>query len=80
MLCHDYYTTRPLIDRYDSPRLGVNLDPSHDLLAGNLDVGWIVKEWGRKIMHVHLKDAVGTQEPGRFIFPLLGEGDLEFGA
>ena len=36
MLCHDYYTTRNLIDNYDSGYLGVNLDPSHDVLAGNL--------------------------------------------
>ncbi len=78
MLCHDYYTTRPLIDNYDSDYLGVNLDPSHDVLAGNLDVGWIVKSWGNKIKHVHLKDAVGIQVPGKFIFPLLGEGNVDW--
>jgi len=78
MLCHDYYSTRNLIDNYDSSYLGVNLDPSHDVLAGNLDAGWIVKNWGDKIKHVHLKDAVGIQSPGKFIFPLLGEGNVDW--
>ncbi len=78
MLCHDYYSTRPLIDNYDSYYLGVNLDPSHDILAGNLDVGWIVRSWGSKIKHVHVKDAVGIEVPGKFIFPLLGEGNVDW--
>ena len=78
MLCHDYYSTRNLIDHYDSGYLGVNLDPSHDILAGNLDVGWIVKNWGNKIKHVHLKDAVGIEVLGKFIFPLLGEGNVDW--
>ena len=78
MLCHDYYSLRNLIDHYDSGYLGVNLDPSHDVLAGNLDVGWIVKSWGNKIKHVHLKDAVGIEVLGKFIFPLLGEGNVDW--
>jgi len=78
MLCHNYYSLRPLIDNYDSDYLGVNVDPSHDVLAGNLDVGWIVKSWGNKIKHVHLKDAVGIEVPGKFIFPLLGEGNVDW--
>ncbi len=75
MLCHDYYTTRPLIDHFDSPWLGVNFDPSHDILADNLDIGWITRQWGRKRMHhIHLKDAVGLPREGKFLFPMLGEG------
>jgi sugar phosphate isomerase/epimerase len=35
MLCHDFYTARFLIDYFNSPYLGVNYDPSHDILAGN---------------------------------------------
>jgi len=77
-LCHEYYSLRPLIDNYDSDYLGVNLDPSHDVLAGNLDVGWIVKNWGNKIKHVHLKDAVGIPVLGKFIFHLLGEGNVDW--
>jgi len=78
MLCHDYYTTRLLIDHYDSEYLGVNFDPSHDILYGNLDVSWLIKQWGAKIKHIHLKDAVGTVE--NFIFPLLGEGLVDWNA
>jgi len=78
MLCHDYYTTKLLIEHYDSEYLGVNLDPSHDTLYGNYDIGWIVKQWGDKIKHIHLKDAVGIPEMGKFIFPLLGEGNVDW--
>ena len=78
MLCHDYYSLRNLINNYDSGYLGVNVDPSHDVLAGSLDVGWIVKSWGNKIKHVHPKDAVGIPVLGKFIFPLLGEGNVDW--
>ena len=78
MLCHDYYTTRCLIDHYNSHCLGVNFDPSHDVLSGNLDVGWIIRQWGDKIKHIHLKDTVGIPEEGKFIFPLLGEGNVNW--
>ncbi len=79
-LCHDYYTTKPLIDHFGSDYLGVNFDPSHDVLAGNLDIGWIVRQWGKNhIKHIHLKDAVGIQVEGKFLFPLLGEGRVPWG-
>ena len=80
MVCRDFYTTRVLIEEFDSPNLGVNFDPSHDVLAGNLDVGWIFTQWDRKhrIKHVHLKDAVGVQELGKHLFPLLGEGNVDW--
>ncbi len=74
MLCYDFYTTQFLINHYKSDYLGVNYDPSHDILAGNYDVGWIVKQWGDYIKHIHLKDAAGIQTEGKFVFPLLGEG------
>jgi len=78
MLVNDFYTNRFLQDHYKSEHLGVMLDPSHDVLKGNLDLGWVVKNWGEKIFHVHLKDAAGIQEKGRFLFPLLGEGNVEW--
>jgi len=75
MVCHDLYSTLPLIERYRSPALGVNLDPSHDILAGNTDSDDIVRWWGvDRIHHIHLKDAVGIPHRGLFVFPLLGEG------
>ncbi len=81
MLAHDFYTNQYLQSRYDSPFLGVNLDPSHDVLYGNTDMEFLVKGWGKnKIFHVHLKDAVGIAEPGRFTFPVIGEGNVNFKA
>ena len=78
-LCNDYYSTLPLIEHYNSPWLGVNFDPSHDVLKGNFDIGWIVRAWGKdRIKHVHLKDAVGVQEDGLFLFPLIGEGRVDW--
>ena len=75
MVCHDFYSTLRLIEHYDSPYLGVNLDPSHDILAGNMDSGWIARQWGvNRIHHVHLKDAVGVPVPHKHLFPMLGEG------
>ena len=57
----------------------INLDPSHGILYGNLDIGWVVKQWGSRIAHVHLKDAIGDRpEIGKFIFPLLGEGRVDW--
>ena len=74
-LVHDYYTTLELLRHYDSPALGINLDPSHGVLVGN-DPPWVVRQLGSRIHHFHLKDAVGRPGmPGEtFIFPLLGEG------
>lgn len=80
MLAHDLYTNKFLINHYSSDNLGVNLDPSHDMLYGNNDPAFIVKSWGKKIFHVHVKDAVGIAEGGKFVFPLLGEGNVNFGA
>ena len=81
MLAHDFYTNSYLQNRFDSPCLGVNLDPSHDVLYGNTDMEFLVNAWGpAKLFHVHLKDAVGIPENGRFVFPLIGEGAVNFKA
>ena len=75
MLCHDFYTTHYLISHYNSPALGVNFDPSHDQLSGNMDMEFIIRAWGAEnIKHIHMKDAAGSQERGRVLFPPLGTG------
>lgn len=81
MICRDYYTTRVLMDHFDSPHLGVNMDPSHYVLYRN-DAAWAVKQLGDRIKHVHLKDVVGVPgEAGKsFLFPLLGEGLVDWKA
>lgn len=81
-LTRDYYTTKELLDSVNSKYLVTNMDPSHYNLYGN-DVAWVVRRLGRdRIKHVHLKDSVGVpREEGRdFIFPLLGEGTINWKA
>ncbi|MCL2813251.1 MAG: sugar phosphate isomerase/epimerase [Oscillospiraceae bacterium] len=81
MLCHDFYTNMHLNRHYDSPRLGVNFDPSHDALYGNTDMEFLISGWGKeKIFHAHLKDAAGIPEMGKFLFPILGEGVVDWKA
>ncbi len=79
MLVRDYYTLEELLSRFDSKKLAVNMDPSHLGLLGN-DIPWVVKRLGKKIKHVHVKDVFG--KPGTqnqdFIFPLLGEGVIDW--
>jgi sugar phosphate isomerase/epimerase len=77
-LVHDYYTLMELFRKFDSPNLRVNFDPSHGILYQN-DTGWAIRQLGDKIVHCHLKDAVGRPGglPGEtFQFPLLGEGEV----
>lgn len=79
-LTRDYYTTKELLDSVNSKYLAINMDPSHYNLYGN-DVAWVVRRLGKeKIKHVHLKDSVGVpRDEGRdFIFPLLGEGTIDW--
>ena len=79
MLCHDFFSHMHLNRHYGSPWLGVNLDPSHDVLYGNSDMKFLIDGWGKdRIFHAHLKDAVGVPEMGRFLFPLIGEGNVDW--
>jgi len=77
-VAHDFYSHRYLMETAASPFHKVNLDPSHGILYGNLDVSWVIREWGQQIAHVHLKDAVGEPVIGRFVFPFLGEGQVSW--
>jgi sugar phosphate isomerase/epimerase len=77
-LVHDYYTLQELLHHYQSDHLCVNFDPSHGVLYGN-DTPWVISQLGGKIVHVHIKDAVGKPGglPGEtFEFPLIGEGQV----
>ena len=86
-LCRDFFSTWFLITHYASNNLGVNYDPSHDILAGNTDVGWTIRQWGKnRIKNIHLKDAVGwymndtvgQMKDTRFVFPIFGEGKVNW--
>lgn len=79
MICHDFFTTRYLIDKYDSKYLGVNFDPSHDVLYDHLDSGWLARQWGPgRIKHCHIKDAAGIPIIDKFLYPLPGEGNVDW--
>jgi sugar phosphate isomerase/epimerase len=78
-LARDRYRAEYALGRLPSGRLGLNLDPSHFVMSGD-DVADLVRAWGKRIGHVHLKDAFGVEgDPGRdFIFLLPGEGSVRW--
>lgn len=80
-LVHDLYSFQELFARFDHPRLGITMDPSHLFLHGN-DIPYAIERLGNKIKHVHMKDAVGR--PGviglDFMFPTLGAGAIDWKA
>ncbi|MDR6759097.1 sugar phosphate isomerase/epimerase [Mycoplana sp. BE70] len=79
-LAHDFHSTGVLLRRFaNHPAFAINFDPSHFALARD-DMGWIIGELAPFIRHVHIKDVAGM--PGRegreFIFPLIGEGRVDW--
>jgi sugar phosphate isomerase/epimerase len=73
-LAHDAATARRALD---AVAVDVVMDPSHLAVAGD-DIPALVREWGPRIAHVHLKDAFGRpgMEGEDFHFCLLGEGTV----
>jgi len=73
-LAHDAETAQRVID---SVPVQVTFDPSHFVMTGD-PIPELIERWGRRIVHVHLKDAFGRPgiEGEDFIFCLLGEGDV----
>ena len=39
---------------------------------------WLITQWGNRIAHVHIKDGIGIPQLGKFVFPLLGEGRVNW--
>lgn len=80
-MCHDFHSTETLLRRFRSPSLALTFDPSHFFLSRD-DIPWVIRHWDGLIRHVHVKDAVGSPGvPGQdFLFPLLGEGGIDFTA
>jgi sugar phosphate isomerase/epimerase len=78
-LVHDYGTTLEMLRRVDHPNLCLTFDPSHFMLFRD-DIPLAVSTFGNRVRHVHLKDAVGRlgEISKEFIFPLLGEGGIDF--
>jgi sugar phosphate isomerase/epimerase len=75
----DYYRTQELLNRFDHPRLGFTLDPSHLVMARN-DIPYAIERLGKRIRHVHMKDIVGV--PGAFnldfVSTALGAGGVDW--
>ena len=71
-LAHDAATAQRVLD---SVPVSVTFDPSHFVMTVD-DIPELVRRWGDRIVHVHLKDAFGR--PGMdgvdFLFCMLGEG------
>ena len=71
-LAQDAATARRVLE---ATPCSVTFDPSHFVLSGD-DTPSLIREWGDRLAHVHLKDAFGLpgQEGKDFHFCLLGEG------
>ena len=82
-LVHDFPTTQKLFSLYDNKHLRLTLDPSHYHMYKS-DIPAAIRSLGaEKIAHVHLKDAIGDVAEGgvfpkEWIFPLLGEGNIDW--
>lgn len=92
-IAFDFYTAERLLDKFQNrPALGFNFDPSHLVWQG-LEPHLFIREFARKIYHVHMKDA-GLSLDGRagilgshlpfgdrrrgWNFRSLGHGDVDF--
>ncbi len=57
---HGYFTTRPetlarMLDFFDTPRLGLNMDTGNTFIAGNDPVAFL-RQFRDRVTHVHIKD------------------------
>ena len=61
-IAFDYYTAQRLLKTFDGRKtLGFNFDPSHLLWQG-MEPHLFVRDFGDRIYHVHMKDAIVTQD------------------
>jgi sugar phosphate isomerase/epimerase len=65
------------LDRFDSGALGVNLDPAN-LLLHNFDPYESIQALGRRILHVHAKDARQASASRAAQEVPLGHGDIDW--
>lgn len=92
-IAFDYYSTQKLLEVFDDrPTLGINFDPSHLVWQG-VDPCLFLRDFARRIYHVHMKD-VKLRMDGRagilgshiefgdlrrgWNFVSLGHGDVDF--
>ena len=77
-LCHDAATANRVLSAVP---VSIVMDPSHLVISGD-DIPSLVRRWGDRIAHVHLKDAFGASgmEGKQFHFCLLGDGKVPWTA
>lgn len=73
-LAHSAETAQRVLDAVP---VSVTFDPSHFVMTGD-PIPELIRRWGERIVHFHLKDAFGRQgiDGEDFIFCLLGEGNV----
>lgn len=92
-IAFDFYTTQRLLEKFDwRPEFGINFDPSHLIWQG-MTPHLFLREFSKRIYHVHMKDAAVTLNGRESIiashlpfgdrrrgwdFRSLGHGDIDF--
>ena len=82
-IVHDFPTIQKMYSMVNNKHLKMTMDPSHFHMYKS-DIPAAIKWLGKdRIAHVHVKDAIGdvtngTQFPKEWIFPILGEGNIDF--
>jgi sugar phosphate isomerase/epimerase len=73
-LAHSAETAQRVLDAVP---VSVTFDPSHFVMTGD-PIPELIRRWGERITHFHLKDAFGREgiDGEDFIFCLLGEGNV----
>lgn len=63
-----------LVERVNSPRLGLTLDIGHLHCQGETPIAGVIRQWGRRLVNVHIEDMrAGVHEHLMF-----GEGEIDF--
>src|SRR5262249_11307012 len=64
------------LERLDSPQVGINYDPANVIYYRGVRPEQDLPLIASQVIHVHWKDQLGGQ--GKLVFPVLGEGDVDF--
>lgn len=67
---------RDIVERIDSPLVGVNYDTANALFYGDVDLEQDLRASVDKVNYVHLKDKAGART--EWNFPALGQGYIDF--
>ncbi|MCH2126044.1 MAG: sugar phosphate isomerase/epimerase [Pirellulaceae bacterium] len=76
-LVYNLETMQRLLATDGCESIGALFDPAHYHIRGD-KVNEVVQALGKKIVHMHAKDATGN--PENIVFPPLGQGEIDFDA